>query len=795
MMKTFIVSLFTLLSCSVFAQKAVIKGKITSEGKSLPYVNVLLQSGKQKTGAVSSQSGSYEVEVPAGEYTISISSLGMKTIKEKISLKEAEKITKDFQMEEDLLGLDQVVITGTRNIVPQFNAPVVVNKISTRVYEATQSLSLAEGLNFTPGLRTETNCQNCGFNQLRINGLQGPYSQILINGRAVFSSLAGVYGLEMIPANMIDRVEVVKGGGSALYGGNAIGGTVNVLTKDPLDNSFIFGNNLSLYEGKTPDNTLFVNGSVVSEKLDKGMTIFAYQRNRKPYDANGDDFSEITKLKNTTFGLDMFWNTSDRSKLKLNLSSINEFRRGGNQFDLTPHEADVTEQLEHKIFGGDISFERFSEDFKHKFSVYASSQYTDRNSYYGGGLGRVINQDDFNNLSDEDKENYFNALSYYGNASGLVGIGGVQYNYNINDNWNLALGSEYKYDKVTDKYIQKNQQIEQVVKTYGNYAQLEWKPIERLTFLAGSRYDFIDIKGNYTFSGRYEPSNKTLSKFVPRFTTMIDLTEQLKFRASYAQGYRAPQAFDEDLHTSIVEAKPVYVELSKDLRAERSNSYTASLNFTKKEGNTQANIILEGFFTRIKDALRDEEGLEQGGISYKKKVNATDNLDVMGVNAEVNLAFGSDIIWQTGLTVQKSKYSENQNIWTDENDANNVLESKDVMRTPDIYGFTTFTYSPLTQLKLSYTGIFTGKMYVPHLESRVIAPTIKRSPVFYDQSIKVAYTFNLQNDYKLELSTGVQNIFNDYQKDFDKGKYRDADYIYGPQRPRTFFVGLTFKLN
>lgn len=167
----------------------------------------------------------------------------------------------------------------------------------------------------------------------------------------------------------------------------------------------------------------------------------------------------------------------------------------------------------------------------------------------------------------------------------------------------------------------------------------------------------------------------------------------------------------------------------------------------------------------------------------------------MGVNAEVNLAFGSDIIWQTGLTVQKSKYSENQNIWTDENDANNVLESKDVMRTPDIYGFTTFTYSPLTQLKLSYTGIFTGKMYVPHLGSRVIAPTIKRSPVFYDQSIKVAYTFNLQNDYKLELSTGVQNIFNDYQKDFDKGKNRDTDYIYGPQRPRTFFVGLTFKLN
>ncbi|MDO4880960.1 MAG: TonB-dependent receptor [Capnocytophaga sp.] len=794
-MKTFIFSLFVFSFCNIFAQKATIKGKITSDGKPVPYVDILAQKGKQKTGVVSSQSGDYVLEILSGEYTIKVSSLGMKTITEKISLKENEKITKNYQMEEDLLGLDQVVITGTRNIVPQFEAPVVVNKITTRVYEATQSLSLAEGLNFTPGLRTETNCQNCGFNQLRINGLQGPYSQILINGRAVFSSLTGIYGLEMIPVNMIDRIEVVKGGGSALYGGNAIGGTVNVLTKDPLDNSFSVGNNLSLYEGKTPDNTLIVNGSIVSEELDKGMTIFAYQRNRAPYDANDDEYSEITKLKNTTFGMDMFWKTSNRSKLKLNLNSINEFRRGGNKFDLTPHEADITEQLEHKIFGGDISYEHFSSDFKHKFSAYVSSQYTNRWSYYGGGLGKVVNPNDFNHLSNDDKETFLNALTYYGNANGLVGVGGVQYNYNINDNWNLALGTEYKYDKVTDKYIQKNQLIEQIVKTYGNYAQIEWKPVEKLTFLAGSRYDYIDIKGDYTFTGKYEPSNKTLSKFVPRFTTMFDITNQLKFRGSYAQGYRAPQAFDEDLHTSIVEAEPIYVELSKDLKPEHSNSYTASLNFTKKEGNTQANIILEGFFTRIKDALRNEDGIEQNGVFYKKKVNATDNLEVMGVNAEVNLAFGSNIIWQTGFTMQKSQYSEKQNIWTDENNDKNVLESKEVMKTPDLYGFTTFTYSPLTQLKLSYTGVFTGKMYVPHLESKTIAPTIKKSPIFYDQSIKIAYTFSLQNDYKLELSTGVQNIFNDYQKDFDKGKNRDADYIYGPQRPRTFFVGLTFKLN
>ena len=230
------------------------------------------------------------------------------------------------------MEIDQVVVTATRNIIPQYKSPVVVSKVTGHIFETTQSLSLAEGLNFTPGLRTETNCQNCGFNQLRINGLEGSYSQILVNGRPVFSSLAGVYGLEMIPANMIDRVEVVRGAGSVLYGGNAIGGTVNILTKDPTRNTFSVGNSLSLLKDGSPDNTLFANASVVSDDFDKGLTLFAYQRNRKPYDSNEDGYSEITKLHNTTFGADAFWNPTENSKVKLNLNSINEFRRGGNKF-------------------------------------------------------------------------------------------------------------------------------------------------------------------------------------------------------------------------------------------------------------------------------------------------------------------------------------------------------------------------------------------------------------------------------------------------------------------------------
>ena len=798
-MRTIIYCMFLfLVPVFALAQQATFKGKISAEGKPVLGADVILRKGQEVKGTSSQASGDYQVKVPAGTYKLTISSVGFKTITQDISLTENEVLSKNFSLEKDLLEIDQIVVTATRNIIPQYKSPVVVSKVTGHIFETTQSLSLAEGLNFTPGLRTETNCQNCGFNQLRINGLEGSYSQILVNGRPVFSSLAGVYGLEMIPANMIDRVEVVRGAGSVLYGGNAIGGTVNILTKDPTRNTFSVGNSLSLLKDGSPDNTLFANASVVSEDFDKGLTLFAYQRNRKPYDNNDDGYSEITKLHNTTFGADAFWNPTDNSKVKLNLNSINEFRRGGNKFDLLPHESDITEQLRHRILAGDLAFERFSEDLAHKFSLYTSAQYTDREGYYGGGLGYAVNSKaDFDNLSADDQEEYFKALAKYGHTTELVGVGGAQYAYTITPELNLSLGSEYKYDKVNDNYIGQNRSVDQVVRTYGNYLQVEWNPAKKLTLLGGSRYDYVDIKGSYRFAGVDKDSNKQISKFVPRLIAMYDITETLKLRGSFAQGYRAPQAFDEDLHTEVLDGDPIFVELDKDLTSETSNSYTASLNYTKREGNTQANLILEGFYTHINNRFINQDLTDIGNIKHKLKTNATDHLKIMGVNVEANFAFGSQWIWQTGFTYQQSRFSEQQTIWENEDPTDPKKISSDrVMRSPELYGYTTLSYTPIAALKLSYNGVFTGQMYVPHvIEAQSGEQVIVKSPNFYEQNLRAAYTFSLTDNYKLEVFAGVKNIFDQYQKDFDKGKDRDADYIYGPQHPRTYFMGLKLSLN
>ena len=183
-------ALFPLLS---LAQEATFKGKITSEGKPLFGADVVLRKGNEVKGTSTIASGEYLLKISAGEYQLTLSSIGFKTINQKITIPSSGEIIQNFSMQKDLLEIDQVVVTATRNIIPQYKSPVVVSKVTGHIFETTQSLSLAEGLNFTPGLRTETNCQNCGFNQLRINGLEGSYSQILVNGRSVFSSLAGVY--------------------------------------------------------------------------------------------------------------------------------------------------------------------------------------------------------------------------------------------------------------------------------------------------------------------------------------------------------------------------------------------------------------------------------------------------------------------------------------------------------------------------------------------------------------------------------------------------------------------------
>ena len=241
---------------------------------------------------------------------------------------------------------------NSRNKTNRKESSVIVNTITPKLFATTQSVTLSEGLNFCPGIRIENNCQNCGFSQVRMNGMEGPYSQILINSRPIFSGLAGVYGLELIPSSMIERVEVIRGGGSALYGSNAIAGTINLILKDPINNSYEFGINsgatgVGIDNSGDPalDYSVNFNTSIVSSDNKSGLALFGFYRDREPFDADNDSFSEIASLKNTTIGTRLFHRLDSRSKITVDFFNIKEDRRGGDKHEYPVHEAGIAEAV------------------------------------------------------------------------------------------------------------------------------------------------------------------------------------------------------------------------------------------------------------------------------------------------------------------------------------------------------------------------------------------------------------------------------------------------------------------
>lgn len=769
------------------AQTGHLRGTVSTEDGPAAYVQLHLPALGLTTGT--DQTGTYRFDaLPAGTYTLRLSPLGYRELTKTVTVRAGDTVQQDLNLEADYLHLGDVVITGTRNAVPQNESPVMVSNITSRTFEATQALSVSEGLSFSPGLRVETNCQNCGFTQVRMNGLEGAYSQILINSRPIFSALAGVYGLDMLPTNMIDRVEVVKGGGSALYGGNAIAGTINIITKDPIEDRFEVGLNQSLIALDASDRTLHLNGSIVNDDLSQGISFYGFHRDRHAWDANGDGFSEVTALRNTTLGFDAFWNLGERRKLKLNGYVINEFRRGGNDFDLAPHQADLAEQLDHQIVGSALSYEQYSQDQRHKLSAYVSAQFVQRASYYGGG-GRVLGPQD--TLTPADVL----AINAYGQSQDVSLVGGLQYAYHLGEAAVLMAGAEYQYNDVLDQMPGYARDIAQTVGTLGSYAQVEWDPLPRLSLLLGGRYDRVVIDGRYDLGEARFDNAQILDVLVPRATLMYDLHQDLKLRGAFAQGYRAPQAFDEDLHIETVGGAARFIQLDPSLQAERSNSVTLSLDYTKVSGKFQANVVVEGFYTQLLDpfVLSDQRELPSG-VAIIRKRNG-DGAQVQGANLELNLAYGSDWLLQGGATFQTATYDQAEALWAPE-DPNSPLpatRTQRLLRTPNAYGFFTLAYTPNPHWDLSYSGILTGRMLVPHvIDPETERTVLETTPRFFEQNLKLTYLWLLPGDCQIELFVGMQNLLNSYQTDFDRGPERDAGYVYGPSRPRTVFGGLTF---
>jgi len=758
-MKKIILGFVIVLFCSItsYAQNISdehITGHVVVKNSNdyIPFINLSLKG--TTIGTATDATGHYFLKnLPIGKYIIIVSGLGYKTLEKEIDLTSVKSVEMNFEMEEDHIMLEGVVVSSNRNETNRREAPSIVNIISPKMFENTNAVCLAQGLNFQPGLRTEINCQNCGLPQVRINGLDGTYSQILIDSRPIYSALQSVYGIEQIPTNMIEQVEVVRGGGSAIFGTNAIGGTINIITKDPIVNSVTLANTSTIIGGKSPDINTTVNASVVSDDSKAGITLFGSTRQRSSYDNNGDGFSEITKLKVQNIGFKGFYKTGDYSKLTVEYHNLYNYIRGGNKFDLPVQQADIAEAAEYNINAGSLNYNIFSKNSKHHFNAFSSAQLINRTNYAGA-------QQDPNG---------------FGKTDGMTFVVGGQYTYKMDKLLfmpaELTTGAEYSIDDLHDVIQGYDRTTDQNINIASAYLQNEWKN-KKMSILLGGRFDKHNLIKDPILS--------------PRVNLRFNPSDIISFRASYSTGFRAPQVYDEDLHGSAIGGEISFIQNSPDLKPEKSQSYSGSIDIDKIFGKVQTELLIEGFYTNLDNVfVLTEIGANPDGSFILERDNAPGAV-VKGINLEGKIVPSNDLQFQLGMTFQTSEYKEAQQ-WSDDI---TLVTQKKMFRSPDHYGYLTAIYQVVKDFNVSFTGTYTGSMLVQHFAGYMPNDKEVNTPGFFDLNVKLSYDFKLKGSAKLRLNGGVQNIFNSYQNDFDKGTFRDAGFIYGPALPRSLTLGL-----
>ncbi|MCX7879990.1 MAG: TonB-dependent receptor [Ignavibacteria bacterium] len=751
--------LFPLVLVNSIAHENCIEGVVVlKNGDNQPIVGATVRILNTSLGAITDKHGRFHIkEIPKGKYELLITGVGLKPIYYKFEIeKELHKtLFLKFEMEESPIQTADIVVTATRSEKIYEDVPVKVSVVTSKIMQSTSSVDIKEALNFQPGVRTELNCQNCGFSQVRINGLDGRYSQILIDGNPIFSSLNGVYGLEQIPSNMIDRIEVIRGG-SSLYGGNAIAGIVNIITKEPSYNSFDVDFTQRLIYNKTNDNTINLNGSIISNEQNIGASLFGYTRERKHWDANGDGFSELGKLDVKTAGARLFYKPNHKSKIGLVFQTLYHKIRGGDSLNNPPHQTNITEQASHHSNLITLKYELFWGQNLNKLTINAGFQNTTRNSYYGSG----------------------GDLNAYGSTDNRTFAIGGQFDYIIENLLGfhiISAGYEFNNDWILDKAPAYNRTIDQTTFSNGVFFQDDWNISEDL---------------NIVFGARVEKHNKIKELiFSPRVNLLYKISNFTNLRVAYSTGYRPPQTFDEDLHITQVGGEGLLILVDKNLKPEYSNSFSLSTDFFTKALSIPISFSIEAFATILKDVFTLKNiGRDDNNNLILLRVN--ENLAIVqGLNLEVQSQISKLLEFKLSLTAQKSEYSKE--IEWSSGDPDYGIEpqySKKIFKSPDIYTYIVANIYPSQSFSIAISGIYTGSMFIPHYSGFVARDVLKKTPKFFELGIKLNYT--ISSSPQIETYLGIHNIFNSFQKDFDIGPNRDSGYMYGPSRPRTSYAGL-----
>lgn len=636
---------------------------------------------------------------------------------------------------------ERVVVTATRTRQGLDEVPIRTEVMSAAAMQEFSARTLADAVEYINGVRVESNCQNCNFSQIRLLGLEGPYTQILIDSQPVISSLAQVYGIEQIPARMIERIEVIKGGGSALYGPGSVGGVVNVIPREPRRTGLFLETGIGMRED-LPSFASSVSGDWVSADRDTFLTAFGQFDRVHPYDVDGDGFTEVARRDLDAFGARFNrYALAGSGKLTIDVTRLQEDRRGGDRLDLPPQEAFIAEAIDSQRTSASVGWlQQVHRDLD--YTATASYAATARDSYYG----TFMDPDAFGETDN-------GLLVFDGLVNRYVG-------HHV-----LSMGGQFSRDTLVDVQPAYQRLLDETYVNAGLFIQDDWSFASGWQLLAGARVD------------KHSEIDRVIAS--PRAVLMYSPNPAVHVRASLATGFRAPQAFDEDLHLSSVGGEVRIIDLDPELVEERSMNIMSGVEWRPTMGAGQGLFEVNGFHTRLTDLFHVQEDDDPATSAVEFVKTNFGGARVYGVELNAGWGIGDEIILQGGIVLQRSRFDE------PEPDFGSV----DFFRSPNRYGNLSATWDVHDVATFFLGMIYTGPMQVPHYAGYIDENRLEVSESFYVFDAFVTKPFDWRGRL-VEITLGARNLTNAYQPDLDRGPLRDANYMYGPRFPRSLRVGV-----
>lgn len=682
--------------------------------------------------------------------------------------------------------LDRLAVTtATRSWRLISDTPVRTEVLLSEDIAMRGTANFSQAIELINGVRVESNCQNCNTSEAQLLGMGGAYSQILFDGMPLLPALGRIYGLEQIPAPFVDRLEIVKGGGSALYGPDAVAGVINLVPAAPRGNGGFVQACVEVQHG-TPLHIADGRADFASAGGKFAMSIVGQGVRNDAIDLNRDNYTEITEKQLGVAGVMIWLKPCDRTTLHANYQFTRENRRGGNRLDQPEYLANIAESLRTKYHRGALTWEQHvSGDFDFRAGYSFTS--IDRKSFYGG-LGDVV--------TDPSAPGYDPAQLDPNVPGGAASASANQYGATVNPlhyidaqfNWSagthaLAAGAQYKRESVRDEnrdYLGETLRIavDETFSNIGVFVQDEWDVTGALQLVISARADKSSALDDPVFS--------------PRVAATFIATVALKLRASISTGFRSPDIFSEDLHVETLGAEQVRIRNVPGLTAEHACTYTAG--FEWRPATARWALDATASFTDLNDTfvLGDIQTAADGSF-YQSRSNASGSR--IG-GAEINIVTRpvSTIEITAGLAYYRSRYDEPQIVFDDTGDGGTtVMCTRNYLKTPEWSALAQATWTPDDDWEM-FAGLkYTGPMFALNNN----AAELRRTSDFWVVDLGITRHIALNGGGHdggphLDVYVGVKNLFDERQRDLESGPTRDSTYVYGPRAPRSFYGGVRY---